>query len=248
MGSPPSLRFGRYEVGLRPWPALAAAVGIALTLGLGQWQLGRAHDKEALQQRFLERGREPPLLLGPRAIRADEVALRKVEARGKFEPGWIIFLDNRLQRHRAGYHVLMPLRISGTNKHVIVNRGWIAATGDRARLPTVATPEGEIVVHGTAQAVSDRYVELSGAVAEGRVWQNLTLDRYRAATGLDVHPIVVQQESATDDGLVREWTPPDFGRNTHLAYAFQWFSLSAAILVCYLVLNVRRTAQAIGPR
>lgn len=244
---PPSFRFGRFELRVRLWPALAAAAGIVLTLGLGQWQLDRADYKRTLQQRYLELGREPPLLLGSNTFRADDVVLRRVELRGRFEPRFAIYLDNRVYRQRPGYHVIMPLRIAGSNRHVIVNRGWIAGTGDRARLPAVSTPDGEVGVRGVARALDDRHIELSSEVAEGRVWQNLTLERYQSATGLDVHPIVVQQESAADDGLVRDWSPLDFGRNTHLAYAFQWFSLSAAILVCYLVLNVRRAAQAVQP-
>ena len=28
---------------------------------------------------------------------------------------------------------------------------------------------------------------------------------------------------------MREWSRPDLGRNTHLAYAFQWYALSLAI-------------------
>ena len=232
---------------LRPWPVLAAAAGIACALGLGQWQLARAHYKEELQQSALERGREPPLLLGAQALSAGDLTLRRVEARGHFEPRWVIYLDNRVHRHRTGYHIITPLRLSGTSRHVIVNRGWIAATGDRSRLPAVHTPSGEITVRGVAQAVSDRHLELAGETAEGPVWQNLTLERFRAATGFDVHPIVVQQDSAAEDGLAREWPPIDFGRTTHLAYAFQWFALSAAILILYLVLNVRSAKQAIGP-
>jgi surfeit locus 1 family protein len=55
---------------------------------------------------------------------------------------------------------------------------------------------------------------------------------------------VVQQTSAADDGLVREWNRPDLGRNTHLAYAFQWYALSLAIFVYYLVSHVKRTPSA----
>jgi surfeit locus 1 family protein len=247
MAVPPSIPLGRFELRLRPGLAAAVVLGVALTAGLGSWQLGRAHDKEMLQQRALERGREPPLTLGAQWVRAEDAILRRVEVRGRFDPRFTVFLDNRVHRRQPGFHVLMPLRIAGSSRYVLVNRGWIAAGSDRIRLPWVSTPDEDVVVRGTAYVPSGRYVELSAHVAEGPVWQNVTLERYRKSTGLELQPIVVQQEGATEDGLVREWPPPESGRNTHLAYAFQWFALSIALLACYLVLNVRRKTQAVGP-
>ena len=63
----------------------------------------------------------------------------------------------------------------------------------------------------------------------------------KAAQGLK-QPIVIEQQSALDDGLVREWRPPDTGVNTHYAYALQWFAMALAIAVIYLVTHVRRAA------
>jgi surfeit locus 1 family protein len=243
----PSLR-GGFEFRFRLWPALAAGLGIALTVALGAWQLARAEHKEALRERSLELGREPPVVLGVDPVEAPQLAWRRVEVRGRFEPGFMVYLDNRVHQHRHGYHVIMPLQIGGSRKYVLVNRGWIAATADRIRPPPVRTPEGAVVVRGIAQAPSERFLELSTQVTEGNVWQNLALERYRAVTGLDVHPLVVRQEGASSDGLLREWPAPDFGRDTHLAYAVQWFALAVAILVAYFALHVRRRAPASGTR
>jgi surfeit locus 1 family protein len=107
----------------------------------------------------------------------------------------------------------------------------------------VQTPAGEVVVRGTATPFSERFLELSSKVAEGNIWQNMVLERYRQATRLTVQPIIVQQTEAiagVDDGLIRDWPPVDLKRNTHLAYAVQWFALAAAIFVYYVVINVRR--------
>ena len=51
---------------------------------------------------------------------------------------------------------------------------------------------------------------------------------------------MIQQESAAADDLVRVWNRPDLGRNTHLAYAFQWYAMSLAMLIYYLVTHVKR--------
>ncbi len=54
---------------------------------------------------------------------------------------------------------------------------------------------------------------------------------------------MIQQESAVADDLVRAWNRPDLGRNTHLAYAFQWYAMSLAMLIYYLVTHVKRRSN-----
>lgn len=234
-----SIGFAGFEFRPRLGWTLAAAAGIALTLALGQWQVGRAQYKEALQARYDQLGRQPAVSIGPDPVDRDSLLLRRVELRGTFEPKYTVFIDNRTYRHQPGFHVATPLRITGSDRRVLVNRGWVASPRDRS-LPEVRTPAGEQTVQGVAVAWSERYLELSTKVAEGNIWQNLVYERYRQATGLELQPVVVQQTSAADDGLVREWNRPDLGRNTHLAYAFQWYALSLAILVYYLVSHVKR--------
>lgn len=228
-----------YEFRPRLVMSLAAAAGIALTLALGQWQIGRAQYKENLQARYDALVRQPAVNIGGQLIEHDSVLLRRVEVRGEFMPQFTVFVDNRMHQHQPGYHVATPLRIAGSQRHVLVNRGWVAGTRGRT-LPTVSTPAGEQVVQGVAIAYSERFLELSTQVAEGNIWQNLVFERYRQVTGLELQPFVIQQQSSADDGLVREWTRPDLGRNTHLAYAFQWYALSLAILIYYLVTHVKR--------
>lgn len=229
----------RYRFQPRLVPTLAAAAGVALTLALSNWQLNRAHEKEELAARFELLARDPPVSLTAAEVSAADVEGRRVTARGRFEPEYAVLIDNRIRRGVAGYHVLMPLAIDG-RRHVLVNRGWIGGTGDRGRLPEVKTPAGTVEITGLAVTPSRRFLELSANAAEGKVWQNLTLERYRQAVPIPLQPVVIQQESPLDDGLAREWDPPDLGVNVHYGYAFQWLALALTILVFYLVTHVRR--------
>ena len=47
----------------------------------------------------------------------------------------------------------------------------------------------------------------------------------------------------TTPELIREWAAPDLGVERHYGYAFQWFALSALILILYLIANVRRNHE-----
>ena len=222
------------------WPTLAATAGVVLTIALGNWQLGRGHDKAALAQRIAEANRDAQIELSQTEATADDVAWHRVEVRGRFEPKYAVLIDNRILHGVVGYHVVMPLRIDGGDRHVLINRGWVAATASRDTLPQIKTPAEAVRIVGLATVPSKRYLELSNQVAEGKVWQNLTLERYRAAMPLALQPVVIQQENEIDDGLKREWSAPDLGIDKHYGYAFQWFAMAAAIVIIYLVCNVRK--------
>jgi len=230
----------RYRFQPRLVTTLAAAAAIAATLALANWQLGRAHEKEALAARIAALARDTPVLLTTAEVRAADVEWRRVTARGRFDPSHGILLDNRIHHGVAGFHVVMPLAIGDGSRFVLVNRGWIAGNPDRSRLPQVRTPEGTVEITGLAVTPSRRFLELSTNVTEGRIWQNLTLERYRQAVPIALQPVVIEQESALDDGLVREWDPPNLGVDMHYGYAFQWSVIAATILVLYLVTHVRR--------
>lgn len=235
----------RWEFKPSLWPTLAAVAGMVLTLGFGNWQLGRGNEKSALAERILAANRNALIALPAVEIRAEDVAWRRVEVRGRFEPEYAIFIDNRILHGAVGYHVVMPLRIGDGERYVLVNRGWVAGTNTRSRLPRITTPAETVTIAGLATVPSQRYLELSTKVAEGKVWQNLTLERYRAAVPIAIQPVVIRQESDLDDGLTRVWGAPDLGIDKHYGYAFQWFALAAAILIYYLVTHVgKRTRQA----
>jgi len=229
----------RYRFEFRWITTLAAAAVMALTLALANWQLNRAHEKEGLAARLAVLAKDVPVSLTAAGIKARDVEWRRVTARGRFEPRYGVLIDNRIRQGVAGYHVVMPLEIGATS-YVLVNRGWIAGNPDRARLPEVRTPDAAVEISGLAVVPSRRFLELSSGGAEGKVWQNLTLDRYREAFPIAVQPVVIQQESLLEDGLVREWDPPNLGVDKHYGYAFQWLALAATVFVFYLVTHVKR--------
>jgi surfeit locus 1 family protein len=222
------------------WPTLAAIAGIALTLALGNWQLGRGREKAALAERTLAANLSAPVALPEREISTEDLAWRRVEVRGRFDPARVVFIDNRISHGVAGYHVVMPLRIGDSAQYVLVNRGWVAGNAVRTELPKVSTPREEVMISGLATVPGRRFLELSTKVAEGNVWQNLTIERYRAVVPIAIQPVVIEQENNIEDGLRREWAAPEFGVDKHYGYAFQWFAMSLAILIFYLASHVRK--------
>lgn len=221
-------------------PPLVTVIGIALTAAAGTWQLGRAHEKERLQQAYDRGESDPPIRLTAVLASVDDLRMRRVEVEGEIVPNGIALLDNKTRNGVAGYEVVMPLKIDGSSMHVLINRGWIAAGPERARLPVFRTPGSIVRVTGMA-TVPGRFIELAKVEDSGLLWQNLTVERYVARTGLQVQPIVVQQHNDLDDGLLRAWERPDFGIARHYGYAVQWFSFCALIIFLYVFFHVKRS-------
>lgn len=168
---------------------------------------------------------------------------RRVAASGEFVPRHSVLLDNKLRHGRAGYEVVTPLRLASSTMHVLVNRGWVAASPRREELPRLLTPAGEVRIEGVALARLPRALSL-GKAQQGRLRQNVDIEQFAAETGIALLPIVLQQHAGPDDGLLRDWPRPDVGVDTHASYALQWYSLAALAVVLFVVLSFRRVSES----
>jgi cytochrome oxidase assembly protein ShyY1 len=235
---------------LSPVPTVAAAVVIAVTCALGNWQLNRAHEKLARAERLRTLAAQAPLTLTT-APASDAMAERTVRVTGRFDADRTVLLDNRPHGNgtdsRAGFLVLTPLAIrgdGGATRSVLVLRGWVARDAqDRTRIAPFPTPAGEVTIEGTALAAVPRVYSLglaANAEAGHRIRQNVDLAAYAAETGVALQPLVIEQRTDVGDGLARDWAPADLGADRHYGYAFQWFGLAALTLVLVIVLGWRR--------
>jgi len=227
-------------------PTVAALLGVVLTASAGAWQLDRARQKEALQAAYDAGTAGAAIAISATPLQAQAVRLRRVEAEGEFVADKAVLLDNKVHQGVAGYEVVMPLRLAGTQMHVLVNRGWIAAGAHRSVLPQVRTPAGRVRVDGVA-VVPGRFLELGKTDESGDVWQNLTIERYQVSRKLAVQPFVVEQHGGLDDGLVRSWKRPDFGISKHYGYAVQWFLFCGLIVFLYGFFHARNTRSQKDP-
>ncbi len=240
------MRFGDVKIRLRWVPTLLLMLPIPLFVALGVWQLDRAEQKREQVRVFGERAALPPLDLGDPIKDPEALRFRKLRARGTFEAGGQILIENRRQGSRIGFHVITPLHISGSDSRVLVNRGWIAADndGDPVAAPV---PAVEITVTGEAHLPSAPALVLHGnpeaAKDWGRRWPYLTLDLYRAATGTQVLPVVILQHPDDAGGFLRSWPQEMPKEGMHIGYAIQWFAFALIALVLWLRLSLVRGAD-----
>lgn len=216
---------------------------IGLTVWLGRWQMHRAEEKEARQALLEARTAEAPLRLAGPVASAEPLLFRRVHAEGEWLADRQVYIDNQIHEGRAGFTVITPLRLRGSSAAVLVNRGWTPRGPEYPRAPKVPVPAGPAIADGVAATPPARFIELSGETVQGDVWQNLSIERYRARTGLDVLPIVVLSQPPAP-GLAAVAERPDeamgMGPAKHREYELTWFSLAATVFVLWIVLNVRR--------
>ncbi|HMN65226.1 MAG TPA: SURF1 family protein [Burkholderiaceae bacterium] len=238
-------------------PTLAALALVAVTVSLGNWQMRRADEKRALHARHEAASRDAVVRVPAGDLDPASLEGRRVVARGELLPRWTVFVDNRTHKGIAGFYVLSPLRMTGSERHVLVLRGWVASDPrERSRLPDLATPAGEVEIEGIAQLDLEHVLELGRSAPPGpqdRLWQNADVASFARWSGLAMQPLVVRETVAPrvgaderDDGLVRDWPDPGSGVEKHLGYAFQWYALAvlAAGLWARFVLFGRRKAES----
>ncbi|MEP7084168.1 MAG: SURF1 family protein [Betaproteobacteria bacterium] len=223
------------------WPTLAALIVVIVTILLGNWQARRADARGALQMQSGAMSAQDPLQLHSASEVSPPMRYRRVAADGVYVAERQIWLDNRTYKGAAGFYVLAPLRLDD-GSHVLVNRGWIAATA-RHTAPAAPPPSGRTTVAGRLNRSPPSFLELQHVPPTGPVWQNLDLFEYARLTGLTPAPLVIEQTSAAADGLVRDWPVPDAGREKNLSYMWQWYGFAALTILLWLVLNWRMHAS-----
>lgn len=223
---------------------LAAVLSTVLTASLGVWQLSRAAQKQALEDRIIERAGLPPLSEAelPSGPALDEALHRPVLLHGSWVPGASVFLDNRPMGGRSGFILVTPLRILGSERSVLVQRGWVPRDfTDRSKVPVVPTPEGLIEVAGRLAPPPSQLFEL-GEAGYGPIRQNLNIDVMSRDTGLSLIPASVLQTGVSPEGLLRDWPRFEAAVQKHHGYAFQWFAM------CVVISGLYAWFQLISPR
>lgn len=236
---------------------LATILTLALTalfLRLGVWQLQRLGERRAANARILARLAEPPLVITGELLDPEEFDLRRATVRGTYDYGEEIILRNRTWNEFPGVHVLTPLRITGSDTAILVDRGWIpyefAAAADRAPFRDA---QGEVEVYGILhksqirRGISPDDPTPSPANPHVDAWHRVDLPKIRQQ--LPYPLLTVYMEEDTPPGREpRQFPKPQpemsLDEGSHMVYAIQWFAFAFIAVSGYVGLYVQRTRPA----
>ncbi len=231
------------------WATLGLAIACALFVTAGLWQLDRAEQKQRLYADF-DASDTADVLAEPIADAAIEASVfRPMRLSGRYDAKHQFLLDVMVHDGRVGYHVLTPLRRDGVA--VLVNRGWISADADRSIVPDVTIDAGEREVSGLVAPLPRSGMRLEPDVVDATTpWpRRLTFPSaadIRAQLDYRVAGFQLLLDPQREDGFVREWRPALMTPEQHLGYAIQWFGLAVALIVIFVVVNLKRRGAEPG--
>jgi surfeit locus 1 family protein len=224
-------------------PTLAVVCLLPVLIALGFWQLDRAEQKRA----FLaaqKKGMAAPALQLTASTPEDKEALRyrPAKAIGRYDSGRQFLIDNRVVDGKTGYFVLTPFILEGSDKAILVNRGWIPASRDRNALPDTAIRSEQTQVSGRINHFPSVGIKLAGADQPTAGWpavvQVADSAILSARLGYPVFPFMLELDKQAPEGYRREWheaavMPPE----KHAAYAMQWFGLAVVLALLFIWFN-----------
>jgi surfeit locus 1 family protein len=237
----PALRQSRF------WLITVAALLVAAsTFSLGQWQLRRAAQKEALQAAIESQTGEP--ILDNRSLAAlqygPEAVHRQAVLKGFWRAEHTVFLDNRPMNGKVGFIVVTPLMLEASSRVILVQRGWAQRDFiNRAHLPEVPTPSGPVTVRGRIAPPPSKLYDFKG-VESGRIRQNIDPSTFGDEIRMPLLNISLLQTGGASDGLERNWAAPALGIEKHYGYALQWFGLCALVVILYMWFQVISPVRA----
>lgn len=219
---------------------LFALCFLPLLVSLGFWQLERAEEKRGiLEQYSLNRQSAPAGLVELES--SDSLQYRPARLTGRLDAEKQILLDNRVRHGLPGYEVFSVLTIEGTEKQVLVNRGWVQAALDRTILPEVPTIEGEIQLQGSLYRSLKGGFQLDDGIHRVEHWPVrvgwISVERAELLLQESFYPYQLRLDRDSLGALETGWPTVSIQPEKHIGYAVQWFLLALTLIILTVLAN-----------
>jgi len=223
---------------------ILVVIGVAVNIRLGIWQLDRLEKRRAFNTRVLAQVDQPVLDLQGAGLEQDlaNMEYRQVVVTGEYDLSNEVALRNQSWGNQIGVHLLTPLRISGSDQTILVDRGWV--------------PDDDFVYDGWTEFAEPGVVEVRGLLRASqskpdygqrsdptpfpgagplKAWYFANVERIAEQVPYALLPVYVQQ--APDpawSGLPYRAQPDlEISEGPHMSYAIQWFTFAAILGIGY---------------
>lgn len=220
-------------------PALLSALGIAILLGLGFWQLERRVWKEELIARVAARTTAPvapiPAESEWRRLNGGRDEYRRVTASGRFDHSrevhvYTVVSEQKGRYAGPGYWVLTPLQLT-SGAFVIVNRGFVPVDRKDAATRREGQVAGTVKVTGLLRMPEQANFFTPSNDPSRNAWYRRDPDEIARALKLErASPFTIDADATPNPGGLPQGggTRLNFP-NDHFQYAITWFGLALAL-------------------
>jgi surfeit locus 1 family protein len=224
---------------------ILAILAAAVMIRLGIWQLDRLEQRRSFNTRVMAQINQPVLDLNQPLLpgEIESMEYHPVVVRGVYDHSQQVLLLNQAWENQVGVHLLTPLRIEGTDRVVLVDRGWAPspdfdyANTDWSQYDEAGLVTAQGVLRGSQSSASFGPQRDQQTAGEERVlgWYFPNLPKIAAQLPYAVLPVYVQQAPEAGWSSLPNRTQPDveITEGPHMGYAIQWFGFAALLAFGY---------------
>ena len=212
-----------------------------LFFSLGLWQIERGQAKTLLLNEFESNTYKPAKQLNKDSKKWDRVFV---------EGSWIgsqqILIDNTINRGIAGYKVLTPFRLSGTNELVLIDRGWIKRNKDMKDLPNINLMDINEKVSGILESHELGLVLSDELVSGGwpKVSQTKNIEVISKEYTESIYPLILLADPTSRYSLEYiKINPTNMTPVKHYGYSAQWFLMFVVLCGMYIWYGFKRNEK-----
>jgi surfeit locus 1 family protein len=214
----------RYLFRLHLLSSLLILIAFSALLNLGFWQLNRSVQKTLTQTEYQSRHHQLISLDTLENARYD-LRFYKIHLEGKFDNSHNILLDKKLDNkninHQEGYELYTPFIIFGSDKIILVDRGFIPEGKSQNPLTEIEPIFGQQKIKGILNKIPSSGIDLEELSGElQRPFYNYILLQNR----FDAPSLSI---------------PPE----KHIIYAIAWFMLAGTLCVLFIFFSIKRNTE-----
>jgi surfeit locus 1 family protein len=219
---------------------LLTIFALTILVGLGVWQINRAHEKQKLLDTYQSADQHKAIAWNNHMSLPSAGQLLML--RGTYLTPTLL-LDNQHYQHQFGYDAISPFLLEN-GEIILIDRGWVEGDRLREKFVSIPIPQGKVQLSGIVYYPSSRTWTL-GQEIEVKNNQLVIIERINAKNlslflHKSVYPFIIRLDAQDPMSYVREWPIVAMPPSRHYGYALQWFVMALVVLVIYLSLNLKK--------
>ncbi len=219
---------------------------ISVFIGLGCWQLSRAHQKKILLDAFLKRTKQIPLNINT-LHSSDDLRFYRAHLQGYFDNQHTFLLDNKIAQGKIGYEVYTPFKPDHLAITLLIDRGFVPMGQSRRILPLIPSIVGHVDITGMLN-IPPRYFAWGEMKESTQItWplriEFIHLPEMSTVLNTPLFPYLLSLAPQDPHAFPIEWQIVTMGPEKHTGYAIQWFAFALTLLILSVALNSYNAAS-----